>query len=148
MEIPFWPPFLIFMSQWKYAGYNMIIYLAAITSMDKTVYEAAIIDGATKWQQVWRITLPLLKKVIILLFILATGRIFRSDFGLFYQVPRDSNSLYTTVYTIDVFVYHLLKISTAGMASAAALVQSAVCCITILIVNQVVRKIDRESAMI
>jgi putative aldouronate transport system permease protein len=116
--------------------------------MDKTVYEAAVIDGATKWQQVRRITLPLLKNVIILLFILSMGRIFYSDFGLFYQVPRDSNSLYTTVYTIDVFVYKQLKISTTGMASAAALVQSAVSCITILAVNQIVRKVDQESAMI
>jgi putative aldouronate transport system permease protein len=148
LEPPFWPPFLIFMSQWKYIGYNMVIFLAAITSLDKTVYEAAVIDGATKSQQIFKITLPLIKTVIILMFILSAGRIFYSDFGLFYQVPRDSGTLYTTVYTIDVFVYQQLRLSTIGMASASALLQSVVSCLMILFVNKVIKKIDPDSAMI
>jgi putative aldouronate transport system permease protein len=148
MESSFWPGFLVFMSQWKGIGYGMVIYLATIASLDKTVYEAAIIDGATKWQQIWKITIPMMRTVIILLFIMATGRIFYSDFGLFYQVPRNSNSLYYTVYTLDVYVYNLLKTSTPGMAAAAALIQSAAACITILTVNYIVRKIEPDSAMI
>jgi putative aldouronate transport system permease protein len=148
MEKKFWPPFLVFMSQWKGLGYSMVVYLAAITSLDKTMYEAAIIDGATKWQQITRITLPTLKTVIVLMFIMSVGRIFYSDFGLFFQVPRDSNSLYTAVYTIDVFVYKQLKISTTGMASAAALLQSAAACMTILLTNWIVRRVDEDSAMI
>jgi putative aldouronate transport system permease protein len=144
----FWPAFLIFMSQWKGVGYGTVIYLAAITSVDKTIYEAAIIDGATKWQQITRITLPMIKTVIVLMFILSAGRIFYSDFGLFFQVPRDSNSLYRVVYTIDVFVYKQLRSSTVGMASAAALLQAVISCFTILLVNQIVRKIDPDSAMI
>jgi putative aldouronate transport system permease protein len=144
----FWPGFLIFMSQWKGVGYGTVIYLAAITSVDKTIYEAAIIDGATKWQQIWNITLPMIKTVIVLMFILSAGRIFYSDFGLFFQVPRDSNSLYRVVYTIDVFVYKQLRTSTVGMASAAALLQALISCLTILGVNQLVRKIDPDSAMI
>jgi len=90
----------------------------------------------------------MMKTVIVLLFIMAVGGIFRSDFGLFYQVPRNSNSLYRTVYTLDVYVYNLLRTSTPGMASAAALVQSVAACITILVVNQIVKKIDPDSAMI
>ena len=148
MEQSFWPGFLVFMSQWKGIGYGMVIYLATIASLDKTVYEAAIIDGATKWQQIWKITIPMMKTVIILLFIMATGRIFYSDFGLFFQVPRNSNSLYYTVYTLDVYVYNLLKTSTPGMAAAAALIQSAAACITILTVNYIVRRIEPDSAMI
>ncbi|MDR1025587.1 MAG: ABC transporter permease subunit [Treponema sp.] len=144
----FWPGFLVFMSQWKGVGYGTVIYLAAITSLDKTVYEAAIIDGATKWQQIWNITLPMIKTVIVLMFILAAGRIFYSDFGLFFQVPRDSNSLYRVVYTIDVFVYKQLRLSTVGMASAAAFLQAVISCFTILMVNQIVRKVDADSAMI
>jgi putative aldouronate transport system permease protein len=147
-ETSFWPYFLVFMNQWKYTGYNMVIFLAAITSQDKSIYEAAIIDGATKWQQISRITLPLMRTVIILLFILATGRIFYSDFGLFYQIPRNSGTLYETVTTIDVFVYYQLKNSTISMASAAALLQSVVSCVMILLVNQIVKKIDPDSAMI
>ncbi|MDR0669932.1 MAG: ABC transporter permease subunit [Treponema sp.] len=147
-EIAMWPPFLIFMSQWKGMGYGMVLYLAAITSLDKTVYEAAIIDGATKWQQIRKITLPMLKNIIILMLILSVGRIFSSDFGLFYQIPRNTPSLYETVTTIDVFVYTLLKEASIGMSSASSLVQSTVCCIMTLVVNQVVTKIDPDSAMI
>ena len=148
MEPSFWPPFLIFMNFWKTIGYSMIIYLATLTSLDKTVYEAAVIDGASKWQQVWRITLPMMKTVIILMFILSMGRIFYSDFGLFYQVPRDSNALYSYVYTIDVFVYKMLRSGTTGMAAAAAFMQSTVSCLTILLTNWLVRRIDSQSAMI
>jgi putative aldouronate transport system permease protein len=148
MEPEFWPGFLIFMSQWKGVGYGMVVYLAAITAQDKAVYEAAIIDGATKWQQIWRITLPMMKTIIILMFIMSAGRIFYSDFGLFYQVPRDSNSLYATVSTLDVFVYKQLKSSTTSMAAAAAFLQAVTACLMTLLVNYIVKKVDEESAMI
>ncbi|MFV0400548.1 MAG: ABC transporter permease [Oscillospiraceae bacterium] len=148
MKPEIWPFFLVFMNIWKGLGYNIVVYLATITGLDTTYYEAAVIDGATKWQQITRITIPLMKPVIIMMFIMAVGRIFYSDFGLFYQVPRDSNSLYNVVYTIDVFVFKQLKTSTPGMASAAALLQSVVGCITILAANQIVRKVDPDSAMI
>ena len=148
MKPKMWPPFLVFMNLWKGVGYGMVVYLATITGIDKTYYEAAGIDGATIWQQIRYITLPLMKTVIIMMFIMAVGRIFYSDFGLFYQVPRDSNSLYNYVYTLDVYVYKQLKTSTTGMAAAAAFVQSVMGCITILTANAIVRKVDRESAMI
>ena len=137
-----------FVEIWKWTGYTMVIFLAGLQSIDKTYYEAAGIDGATIWQQIRYITLPLMKTVIIMMFIMAVGRIFYSDFGLFYQVPRDSNTLYNYVYTLDVYVFKQLKTSTTGMASAAAFVQSVAGCITILTANAIVRKIDRESAMI
>lgn len=148
MERAMWPPLLIFMQVWKTLGYSMIVYLATITGIDSTYYEAAIIDGASIWQQMKYITLPLIKTVIVMMFIMAVGRIFYSDFGLFYQVPRDSNTLYTVTSTIDVFVYKQLKSSTTGMASAAAFLQSIAGCITILAANGIVRKIDPDSAMI
>jgi putative aldouronate transport system permease protein len=148
VEQKFWPGFLIFMSQWKGVGYGMVVYLAAITAQDKSIYEAAIIDGASKWQQIWSLTIPMMKTIIILMFIMAAGHIFYSDFGLFYQVPRDSNSLYNTVTTLDVFVYKQLKSSTTGMASAAALLQAVTACLMTLLVNWIVKKVDEESAMI
>ena len=148
MEPKFWPPFLVFMSQWKGVGYGMVVYLATITSLDKSIYEAAVIDGATKMQQIWRITLPLMKTVIVLLFIMSAGRIFYSDFGLFFQVPRDSSALYTTVATLDVFVYKQLRSASTGMASAAAMAQSVTACVMTLLVNWIVKKIDADSAMI
>lgn len=148
MKPDVWPGFIIFLNSWKGLGYGMVVYLATITGIDSTYYEAAIIDGATKWQQVKYITLPLMKTVIVMMFILSVGRIFYSDFGLFYQVPRDSNSLYNVTTTIDVFVYKQLRTSTTGMASAASFVQSVVGCATILIANAIVKKVDPESSMI
>ncbi len=148
MKKEMWPPFLVFMNLWKGGGYGMVVYLATITGIDKTYYEAAGIDGATIWQQIRYITLPLMKNVIIMMFIMKVGSIFYSDFGLFYQVPRDSNSLYDVVYTLDVYVYKQLRTSTTGMSAAAAFIQSVAGCITILTANAIVRKIDRESAMI
>ncbi len=148
MKPRFWPPFLVFMSLWKGLGNGMVVYLATLTGIDKTYYEAAGIDGATIWQQIIYVTLPLMKQVIIMMFIMSVGGIFSTDFGLFYQVPRDSNSLYNVVTTWDVFTYKMLKSSTTGMASAAAMLQSVLSCAMILTTNAIVRKIDEESAMI
>lgn len=147
MEPKYWPYFLIFMNVWKGIGYGMVVYLATITGIDSTYYEAAVIDGASIWQQTKYITLPMMKLVIVMMFILAVGRIFYTDFGLFYQVPRDSNSLFNVTTTLDVLVYKQLKTATVGMASAAAFVQSVMGCVTILFANWIVRRIDSESAM-
>lgn len=148
MKKEIWPFFLVFMNTWKGLGYSMVVYLATITGIDRTLYEAAVIDGASIWQQMKYITLPLMKAVIIMMFIMSVGRIFSSDFGLFYQVPRDSNSLYNVTATLDVFVYRQLKTASTSMASAAAFVQSVAGCVMILIANGIVRKIDPDSAMI
>lgn len=148
MQPAYWPYILIILNIWKSIGYGMIIYLATITGIDSTYYEAAVIDGASIWQQTRFITLPTLKLVIVMMFILAVGRIFYTDFGLFYQVTRDSNSLYNVATTVDVLVFKQLKTATVGMASAAAFVQSVMGCITILVANYIVKKVDSESAMI
>ncbi|NWL87124.1 MULTISPECIES: ABC transporter permease [unclassified Paenibacillus] len=147
MEPQYWPFFLVFMNIWKGLGYGMVVYLATITGIDSTYYEAAVIDGASIWQQTKYITLPMMKLVIVMMFILAVGRIFYTDFGLFFQVPRDSNSLFNVTTTIDVLVYKQLKTATVGMASAAAFVQSVMGCLTILLANWIVRRIDPDSAM-
>lgn len=148
MKPEIWPYLLTFLNVWKGLGYGMVVYLATVTGIDRSLYEAAVIDGATIWQQVKNITLPLMKSVIIMMFIMAVGRIFYSDFGLFYQVPRQSSTLQNVVMTLDVYVYDMLKSSTTGMASAAAFIQSVAGCITILLANAVIRKIDPDSAMI
>ncbi len=148
MEKKYWPGLLIFLQLWKSIGYGMVIYLASITNIDPTYYEAAVMDGATKWQQTKYITLPMMKTVIVIMFILNMGGIFRSDFGLFYQVPHDSNALFDVTYTIDVMVYKSLKSSTVGMASASALFQSVMGCAMVLATNAIVKRIDPDNAMI
>ena len=77
MSAGVWPFILIFMYLWKSTGYNMVIYLSSISGIDTTLYEAAVMDGANKRQQVWHITLPCLKSVIIMMFILNVGLLLR-----------------------------------------------------------------------
>lgn len=149
-EPKYWPFILVFMNLWKGTGYGMVVYLAAITGIDESLYEAAVIDGATKFQQAKYITLPSVKPMMIMMFIMNVGHIFNSDFGLFYQVTqRIPSSLYTTVSTFDTYIYAALQSGTSiGRTSAASVFQSVACCITILIANFIVSKIDADSALI
>ena len=148
MQEQYWPYILIFMQVWKTVGYGMIVYLAAIAGIDQTYYEAAIIDGATKWQQIKFITVPLIKPIIIIMFIMAVGNIFRSDFGLFYQVPKNSGTLFNTTATIDTYVYKAIEgTGSMAMSSAAAFFQSVIGFITILTANTIVKKIDGENGL-
>ncbi|WP_250277845.1 ABC transporter permease [[Clostridium] colinum] len=146
-ESKYWPFIIIFMSQWKGIGYGTVVYLASICGIDKSYYEAALVDGASKWQQIKSITLPLLKPVLIIMFINAVGGMFRSDFGLFYQLPKDSGALYPVTNVIDTYVYRgLMNLGNIGMSSAAGLYQSLVGLVLILITNGIVRKVDSENA--
>ena len=147
-ETSVWPFILIFVNAWKSVGYNCIIYLATIMGFDRSFYEAAIIDGASKVQQVFRITIPMLKGTIIMLTLLAIGRVFYSDFGLFYQVPMNTGALYPVTQTIDTYVYRgLLEVGNITMSAAAGAYQSLVGFILVLGANLVVRKVDRENAL-
>lgn len=144
----YWPYILIFVYLWKSIGYSSVVYLASILGIDKSLYEAAMIDGASKLQQVRNITLPLLKPIIIIMTLLAVGKIFYADFGLFYQVPRDSGTLYSVTNVIDTYVYRGLKTTgEIGMSTAAGLYQSIVGFVLVMISNYVVRKLDKDSAL-
>ena len=119
-EPKYWVFIIIFMSQWKGIGYGTVIYLASICGIDQSFYEAATIDGANKWQQIKYITLPSLKPVLIIMFITAVGGMFRADFGLFYQLPKNSGALYPVTNVIDIYVYRgLTNLGNIGMSSAA-----------------------------
>ena len=147
-EKAYWPFILVFLSAWKTIGYQCIIYLATLLGFDRGYYEAAEIDGATSWQKITRITLPLLKPTVIMLTLMAIGRIFFSDFGLFYQVPQNSGALYSVTNTIDTYVYRgLLEAGNVSMSAAAGFYQSIVGFVFILGANLLVRKLDKESAL-
>ena len=116
---------------------------------DKSFYESAKIDGATRWQQIRYITLPLLRPTVIMLTMMAIGRIFYSDFGLFYQVPMNQGALYSVTNTIDTYVYRgLLQMGNVSMSAAAGVYQSIVGFALVLGANLIVRKIDKDSALI
>lgn len=147
-EPKYWPFILTFVNVWKSIGFGTVLYYSSIIGISTEYYEAAALDGATKWQQIKTITLPLLKPTIIILFILSCGRIFNSDFGLFYQVTRNSGMLYSTTRTIDVYVYNaLMNNNDYAMSSAASVFQSVVGCATLLFCNWIVRKTQPEDSL-
>lgn len=143
-----WPFVFLLANVWKYTGNGSIIYLATITGIPRELYEAAAVDGASKWKQFTAITLPHLIPVIVLLQILAIGRILGSDFDMFYALPNGAALVKDVTYTLDVFVYSMLKSSTPlGYPAAAAFVQSAFGFILILVTNFIVRKTRPELAL-
>ncbi|GAA0134978.1 sugar ABC transporter permease [Paenibacillus sp. YSY-4.3] len=144
----YWPFIIILVYLWKAVGYNSVVYLAAIMGIDRSLYEAAMIDGANKWQQIRRITIPMLAPIITIMTLLAVGKIFYADFGLFYQVPRNSGSLYAVTNVIDTYVYRGLKTTgEIGMSTAAGLYQSIVGFTLVMTSNYIVRKFDKDNAL-
>ena len=147
-EPKYWPVILTICNVWKNTGYSAILYLAAITGIDTTQYEAAAIDGATKWQQIKHVTLPNLRPMICILLIMNVGKIFNADFGLFYSVPLNSGSLFPATQVIDTYVYRTLTAtSNIGMSTAAGMMQQLVGFICIIIANRVVSRIDADSSL-
>ena len=144
----YWPFILTIVHIWQGAGQSSVIYMASIGGIDKSLYESARIDGATKFEQIKYITLPLLKPMITMMLLLSIGRIFNSDFGLFYQVPLGNGMLYETTQTIDTFVYRALMISNnVGQSSAASVFQAVIGFFLVLFSNLLVRKINPENSL-
>jgi putative aldouronate transport system permease protein len=147
-ESAYWPYILVFVQVWKGIGFTCVIYLASIIGIDPEYYEAATLDGASKWQQIRTITLPLIMPVMITMTLLGIGRIFYSDFGLFYQVPMNSGMLYDTTNVIDTYVFRgLLQSGDIAMSSAAGFYQSVVGFLLVLVSNYAVRKFSKENAL-
>lgn len=147
-ESKYWPAILILIYIWKTFGYNCILYYATLVGIDRGYYEAAVIDGASRWQQIRHITLPELVPTIITLTLMSIGKIFYSDFGLFYQVPMDSGPLYDVTNTIDTYVYRgLIRQNNVGMSSAAGFYQSIIGFALVLLANYAVRRISKENAL-
>lgn len=144
----YWPFILTIVHLWKGFGYSSILYYATVIGIDTSLYEAATVDGANRWKQVWHVTLPGLRGTIITMVLMAIGRMFYSDFGLFYQVPMRSGLISSVTDTIDVFVYKgLTQLNDIGRSSAAGFIQSVLGFVLVLTVNFIVRKIDEENAL-
>jgi len=147
-EMRYWPAILVIVQAWKTAGYTSIIYIASIAGIDKQVYEAARIDGAGKMKQIFKITLPMLKPTISIMVLMMIGRIFASDFGLFYQVPMNSGALFPVTQTIDTYVYRaLMNSNDIAMSSAAGLFQSVLGFALVMIANAIVKRKNPENAL-
>ena len=144
----YWPAVLIIANCWKGVGYGCLIYIASLIGIDPSFYEAARLDGASKWQEITKITLPSLVPTIITLLLLSIGRIFYSDFGLFYQVPMNSGVLFPTTNVIDTYVYRaLIEQGNISMSSAAGVYQSLVGFCVVMLSNWIVRRVDKDQAL-
>lgn len=143
-----WPGILIFLGVWKSLGYNSILYFATAMGINPEYYDAAMIDGANKWQQIKNVTLPHILPVATLMFILNIGGIFRSDFGLFYIIPRASGTLISTTQTFDTYIYRALTMNNdIGMSTASGLLQAFVGFSLVITTNLIVRKKQPDAAL-
>lgn len=143
-----WPGLLVALRIWKGAGFGTVIFLSTISSIDHEIYEAAVIDGASRLQSIMRITIPMLRKTTVMLLILAVGWIFYGDFGMIYALVGDNPMLRSTTDVIDTFVYRALRMNNDyGMSSAVGLFQSAVGFVMVIGANAAAKMLDRDSAL-
>lgn len=143
-----WPTVLTLLRVWQGAGYGSIVYLATITGIDQSIYEAARIDGASRAQCIWYITLPVLRTTAMLLMIMNVGKIFNGDFGMIYNLVGSNSLLYKTTDVIDTYVYRMLVESTnIGQSTAVSLWQSIMGLVIVLCTNALARKVEPDSAL-
>ena len=143
-----WPCILLICYLWKNMGYGIIIYYGNLLSIDKAYFEAAELDGATRWQIMWKISYPFIKPVVLMFFILSLGRVFSADFGMFYYLTKNSTLLYSVTDVIDTYVYRALRVTgDVGMSTAIGLCQSVVGFAVLLLANQISKKVNGEGAL-
>lgn len=144
----YWPFIIVILNTWKSLGYGTVVYMATITGIDTSVYEAAEIDGAGIMQRIWHITVPCLRTTMITLILLALGHVFRGNFNIFYQLVGTNGLLYNATDVIDTFTFRTLMFSSdIGMSSAVGFYQSVLCFVFIILVNTLVKKADKDSAL-
>lgn len=143
-----WPAILVVMRIWKGAGMSAVIYLAAITGIDTEIYEAASIDGATRWQQTFRITLPLLMPTVCILTLLSLGKVMYGDFGMIYAIVGDNGILYPTTDIIDTYIFRVLRqTGNPAQAMAISLFQSVIGFIMVFGSNRLVSRLFPDGAL-
>ena len=143
-----WPVLLVCLKIWQGAGFGSIVYLATITGIDSSIYEAAAIDGASRWQCITKITLPLLKNTIVMLTIMSVGKIFYGDFGMIYAMVGDNSLLFPTTDVIDTYLLRaMLQNTNMGMTAAIGLVQSLLGFIFVVAANALANKLSPDAAL-
>ncbi len=147
-EPKYWPTILTIAHIWKGFGYSAVIYYAALMGLDKSLFEAAELDGANKLQQMWHISLPGIKNMIVMLFIMHIGKVFHGDFGMFYNISQNSSLLYETTDIIDTYIYRtLINLGDVGISSSVSMVQAVLGFILVVVANAIANKVDKDSAL-
>ena len=148
LEAKYWPVILTIVKLWSSTGYGAVLYMSVLAGIDPGLYEAAQMDGAGKWQQIWHITLPLLKPMVTIMLLLSVGGIMHSDTGLFYQVTRNSGSLYNATQVLDSYILNaVFHNADFGFTAAASFFQSVVGAMLILLANAAVRRINPDDSL-
>ncbi len=149
MKPKYWPTILLIVKIWKDTGYGCILYLSALSGMDPEIFEAADLDGANKRQQIWYLTLPMLRSMVSILLLMGLGGIMTSNTGLHYQVTKNTGILYSTTQTIDAYVFNAVAGGSTdyGLTGAVSFFQSFVGCFMVVTVNMIVRKIEPDNAL-
>jgi putative aldouronate transport system permease protein len=146
-ETAYWPFILVIVNLWKGIGMSSVMYYAVLVGVDESLYEAAEIDGASKLQKTVHVSLPALVPLTVILLVLSIGGLFRGDFGLFYQIPRDVGTLYPVTDIIDTYVYRGLRGGNIAVTAAVGLFQSLVGFALIVVANAIVRRVSAENAL-
>jgi len=148
MEAKYWRGILVVTHIWKWTGHGTIIYLAVISSIDPTYYEAATVDGANKLQKIIHITLPNIAPVASVLTLLAIGRIFYGDFGMVYSIVKDNGMLLQTTEIIDTYVFRAMRITgDFSLSTAIGLYQSLAGFILVFTSNLIAKRINEDGAL-
>jgi len=142
-----WPVILVISNLWKHVGLDSIIYYSALLGIDQEQFEAAEVDGASKFRQMTKIAIPSILPIIIIMLILKVGSIFGGDFGLFYQIPRNIGTLYPVTDIIPTYVFRGLQGGDYAASTAVGLFQSVVGFVLVIVTNTIVKKIDPDKAM-
>ena len=144
----YWPFILLISNVWKGVGMGSVTYYASLMGIDNSYFEAAAIDGASKWQEIRYVTIPFLVPLMTILTILSIGKILRADFGLFYQVSRDSGALYSVTDVLDTYIYRVMRVQgDMAISSAASFLQSVVGFVLVLTTNAIVNRINPDNAL-
>ena len=148
LEAKYWPVILTIVKLWSGTGYGAVLFMSVLAGIDPGLYEAAQMDGAGKWQQIWHITLPLLKPMVTIMLLLSVGGVLHSDTGLFYQITRNSGSLYDTTQVLDSYILNaVFHNADFGFTAAASFFQSVVGTMLILLANMAVRRINPDDSL-
>ncbi len=146
-EKKYWKPIIITADVWKWAGYNSIIYMAAMTNFDASLYDAASVDGANRFQQILHITLPLIKPTVVVLSLMSIGRIFFGDFGMIYGIVGNNSLLYEEVAVIDTYVYSAMRSLGFSYTTAIGLFQSVMGLILVTLSNKLAKKVNEGEGL-
>ena len=145
----YWPVILVIVNTWKWTGYDSIMYMSSIVGINQELYEAAAVDGATRWQQIRTITIPSVVPLMITLVLIRLGRMFYTDMGLFWTVPKQTGALQKVTNTIDTYVFRAFRqTGDLGLASAAGFYQAVLGLVIVLTFNALAKKIDENSGLI